>query len=62
MYKDFAMGKRDKETRLRCKLVTRGTDGVEADATDDLSIPDPDEKVGEEIISKAMKKEVDGGD
>jgi len=44
----------ENKTKIKCNLVTRGTDKVRAAVTDDLSIPDPDPVIGKQIIDEAM--------
>ncbi|KKN91106.1 hypothetical protein LCGC14_0219710 [marine sediment metagenome] len=46
----------DKKTKVECRLVTRGTEKANANAIDDLAIPDPEPDVGEQIIKKEMEK------
>ncbi len=40
----------DKKTKIDCRLTTRGSEAVNAKAIDDLSIPDPELAIGEQII------------
>lgn len=47
----------DKKTKIGCELITRGTDKANAQAIDDLSVPDPEPEVGKKIINDAVKEE-----
>ncbi len=47
----------DKKTKLSCRLVTKGTEQANANASDDLNVPDPEPAVGEKIIQEAMREE-----
>lgn len=49
----------NEETRLKCRLVTRGTDRANAKVADDLKIPDPNLAIGKQVVDKAMQKEID---
>jgi len=52
----------DKKTKLNCNLVARGSDKVEADAANDLNVPDPELATGKKVIEDAMGSEEDGKD
>ena len=47
----------DKKTKVECRLITRGTDKVNAKAIDDLSIPDPEPTIGKKVIEEAMEED-----
>ena len=49
----------DKKTKVDCRLITRGTDGANAKAIDDLAISDPEPAVGKQIIKEMLEEEVD---
>ena len=51
-----------KKTRLGCHLITRGTKEVNAQADDDLSVPDPEQAVGKQLIKKIMEEDEENGD
>lgn len=53
--------KNDK-TKVECRLVVNGTDKANANAVDDLAIPDPEPAVGEQAIKEATEKDVDEDD
>jgi hypothetical protein len=44
----------DKKTQIKCRLITRGTENVEAEAISDLSVPDPESAIGKKIVDEAM--------
>lgn len=44
-----------KEIKVDCHLTAHGSEEIEDKANDDLSIPDPELAVGEEIIQKGIK-------
>jgi hypothetical protein len=46
-------------TKIDCHLVARGTQDAEAQASDDLAIPDPDPSVGEKIIEEETEEDVE---
>ena len=52
----------DKPTKIDCRLVARGTKGVEAQADDDLNVPDPDSATGKRIIKEALEEDEENGD
>jgi hypothetical protein len=45
----------EKETKVNCHLITRGTKDVETKVNDDLSVSDPELTIGKEIIEKRIK-------
>lgn len=47
----------DKKTKVECRLLTRGTDKVNAKVIDDLKIPDPESTEGMRIIQEEIEKE-----
>ena len=47
----------DKKTKIDCNLVTRGTEKVNAEVIDDLSVPDPEPTDGAKAIKEAMEKD-----
>ncbi len=49
----------NKETKIKCHLTTRGTEKANAKVVDDLTVPDPEIDVGEQMIAKAMENGVD---
>lgn len=49
----------DKKTQVDCRLVTRGTNRANAQAIDDLNIPDPESAVGKQIIKKMLEEEIE---
>ena len=49
----------DKKTKVDCHLITRGTDKANAQAIDDLAVPDPEPTIGEQIIKRAIKEETE---
>jgi hypothetical protein len=49
----------DEKTKIECRLVTRGTEGAEAQANDDLSVPDPEQAIGKQIIDKEDEEDGD---
>lgn len=50
------------ETKVECRLVINGTDKANANAIDDLALPDPEPTVGEQVIKEAIEKGVDDDD
>lgn len=52
----------DKKIKVECHLVTRGTKKAEAQANDDLHVPDPDSATGKRIIEEAMEEDEEDGD
>ena len=46
----------DEKIEVDCHLSTHGTDKANAKAIDDLSVPDPEPDVGEQIIRAEMKR------
>lgn len=48
----------DKKTKVNCRLITRGTEKVNAQVIDDLAVPDPEPDVGEQAIKEATEKDV----
>ena len=52
----------DKKTKIECRLIARGTEKVETQADEDLSIPDPESTTGKKIIEKAMEEDKEDGD
>lgn len=51
----------EKKTKVECRLVTYGTDKVNAKVVDDLIIPDPEPATGKKIIEELMEKETEDG-
>lgn len=51
----------DKKTKLNCRLITKGTEQVNASANDDLSVPDPEPTVGKKIIQEVIGEEEEDG-
>jgi len=49
----------DKNTRIDCHLSTHGTNKANAKAIDDLSVPDPEPDVGDQIVREAMEEELE---
>lgn len=49
----------DKKTKMECRLITRGTDKVNAQIIDDLAVPDPELDIGEQAIRKEMEKDIE---
>lgn len=49
----------DKKTKVDCCLTTRGTKQANAKAVDDLTVPDPEPAIGEQIIQDAIEKKLD---
>jgi len=47
----------DKKTKVECRLLTRGTDKVNAKVIDDLKIPDPESTEGMRVIQEEIEKE-----
>lgn len=47
----------DEKIKVECRLITRGTDRADVQATDDLKIPDPELAVGKRIIEEEEKDE-----
>lgn len=52
----------DKKTKVECRLITRGTDGANANVISDLNVPDPESTVGKQIIIEAEEKDVEDDD
>ena len=52
----------DEKIKVECRLITRGTDKVDAQAVDDLSVPDPELAIGKKVIENAISKEDDDDD
>lgn len=51
----------DKKTKVECRLTTRGTAKIEADAAEDLKVPDPDKAIGEQAIGDATEEDTNNG-
>lgn len=49
----------DKKTKVGFNLVTRGTAEANAQAVDDLAIPDPEPAIGKRLIDEAMRKDTE---
>jgi hypothetical protein len=47
----------EEKTKVDCHLTARGTDKANADAIEDLAVPDPEPVVGEQIIKDAIEDE-----
>ena len=46
----------DKKTKVECRLLTRGTDKVNAKVIDYLKIPDPESTEGMRVIQEELEK------
>ncbi len=49
----------DEKTKVKCHLTTKGTDGANAKAVEDLAVPDPDPSIGKKIIEEALEEETE---
>lgn len=49
----------DKKTKIGCSLTTKGTAKANAQAVDDLAIPDPDLATGKRIVEEAVEKDAE---
>lgn len=52
----------DKKIKMKCHLITRGTEGAEAQANDDLNVSDPEPAMGKQIIEGATEEDKEDGD
>ena len=54
------MNRHKKTTRLPCQLNVRGSLRANAEAEQDLMVPDPDSRSAQAAIEQAMEREPDG--
>ncbi|GAI96478.1 unnamed protein product [marine sediment metagenome] len=47
----------NKKTKINCHLITRGTSEADAQVVDDLTVPDPELAIGEQIIQEATNED-----
>jgi hypothetical protein len=52
----------DDKAKIDCKLFSVGSDKAEAEAREDLTVPDPEPAVGEKLIKDATEDGKDSED